>query len=89
MVVCKDTPGFIANRIGIFWIQTAILEAFAMGLSVEEADAVVSKPMGIPKTGVFGLSDLVGLDLMPYLMASMQRTLPEGDALLEKPTFRR
>ncbi|TXH69783.1 MAG: 3-hydroxyacyl-CoA dehydrogenase/enoyl-CoA hydratase family protein [Thiothrix sp.] len=79
VVVCKDSPGFIANRIGIYWIQTAILEAMGLGLTVEEADAVVGKPMGIPKTGVFGLSDLVGIDLMPHLMESMKRTLPPED----------
>ncbi|MEZ5537228.1 MAG: 3-hydroxyacyl-CoA dehydrogenase NAD-binding domain-containing protein [Thiolinea sp.] len=84
VVVCKDTPGFIANRIGIFWIQTAVLEAFAMGLTVEEADAVIGKPVGIPKTGVFALSDLVGLDLLPHLMDSMERTLPESDALRQR-----
>ncbi|MBJ6610223.1 MAG: enoyl-CoA hydratase/isomerase family protein [Candidatus Thiothrix moscowensis] len=87
VVDCKDTPGFIANRIGIFWIQTAIQEAIEMGLTVEEADAVVGRPMGIPKTGVFGLSDLVGIDLMPHLMRSMNRSLPTGDALLEKASI--
>lgn len=83
VVDCKDTPGFIANRIGIYWIQTAVLEAFRMGVSVEVADAVIGKPVGVPKTGVFGLSDLVGLDLMPHLMQSMKATLPEGDAFFE------
>ncbi|MEJ2460990.1 MAG: 3-hydroxyacyl-CoA dehydrogenase/enoyl-CoA hydratase family protein [Candidatus Thiodiazotropha sp.] len=83
IVDCKDTPGFIANRIGIYWIQTAILEAFRMGVSVEVADAVIGKPVGIPKTGVFGLSDLVGLDLMPHLMQSMKATLPSDDAFFE------
>jgi 3-hydroxyacyl-CoA dehydrogenase len=83
VVDCKDTPGFIANRIGIYWIQTAVLEAFHMGVSVEVADAVIGKPVGIPKTGVFGLSDLVGLDLMPHLMQSMKATLPAGDAFFE------
>ncbi len=83
VVACKDTPGFIANRIGIYWIQTAVLEAFRMGVSVEVADAVIGKPMGIPKTGVFGLSDLVGLDLMPHLMQSMKATLPKGDPFFE------
>ncbi|KAA3629728.1 MAG: 3-hydroxyacyl-CoA dehydrogenase/enoyl-CoA hydratase family protein [Proteobacteria bacterium] len=79
VVDCKDTPGFIANRIGIYWIQTAILEAMRMGVTVEEADAVLSRPVGIPKTGVFGLSDLVGIDLMPHLMTSMKSTLPPSD----------
>ncbi len=83
LVDCKDTPGFIANRIGIYWIQSAILEAFRMGVSVETADAVIGKPVGIPKTGVFGLSDLVGLDLMPHLMQSMKATLPPDDPFLE------
>ncbi len=83
VVDCKDTPGFIANRIGIYWIQVAVLEAFRMGIPVEVADAVIGKPLGIPKTGVFGLSDLVGLDLMPHLMQSMTSTLPEGDAFFE------
>ncbi|SKA79538.1 3-hydroxyacyl-CoA dehydrogenase [Thiothrix eikelboomii] len=84
VVGCKDSPGFIANRIGIYWIQTAILAAMELGLTVEEADAVVGKPMGIPKTGVFGLSDLVGIDLMPHLMDSMKRTLPAEDAFHAK-----
>lgn len=84
VVTCKDSPGFIANRIGIYWIQTAILEAIDLGLTVEEADAVIGKPVGIPKTGVFGLSDLVGIDLMPHLMESMKRTLPAEDAFHAK-----
>lgn len=87
VVDCKDTPGFIANRIGIYWIQVAILEAMEIGLTVEEADAVMGRPLGIPKTGVFGLSDLVGIDLMPHLMESMQRTLPGNDPFLEKSTI--
>ncbi|MCB1871592.1 MAG: 3-hydroxyacyl-CoA dehydrogenase family protein, partial [Gammaproteobacteria bacterium] len=84
VVKCKDTPGFIANRIGIYWIQVAVAEAMALGLTVEEADAVVGKPMGIPKTGVFGLSDLVGLDLLPHLMESMLRRLPANDPLRDR-----
>src|SRR5690606_16442637 len=47
VVDCKDTPGFIANRIGIYWIQVAILEAMELGLTVEEADAVMGRPLGI------------------------------------------
>jgi len=87
VVDCKDTPGFIANRIGIYWIQVSILEAMEIGLTVEEADTVMGRPLGIPKTGVFGLSDLVGIDLMPHLMESMQRTLPDDDPFLDKSTI--
>ncbi len=80
VVRCKDTPGFIANRIGGMWMQSAINNAFDLGLTVEEADAVNGRPMGIPKTGVFGLMDLVGIDLGPHVAASMKATLPADDA---------
>ncbi len=79
VVRCKDRPGFIANRLGVFWLQAAVVEAFELGLDVEEADAIVGSPMGIPKTGVFGLLDLVGLDLMPHVNASMAQALPKDD----------
>jgi len=85
VVVCKDTPGFIANRIGTFFMYCAMHEALRHGLSVEEADAVCGKPMGLPKTGIFGLTDLVGLDLMPHIMKSFHATLPAGDAFLALP----
>ncbi len=78
VVRCKDTPGFIANRIGTHWITVAVNEAIARGLPVEDADAV-HRPMGMPKTGVFGLVDLVGLDLMPLVAQSMLMSLPPGD----------
>ncbi len=80
VVRAKDTPGFIANRIGTLWIQAGINHAIDLGLDVEEADAIASKPMGIPKSGIFGLVDLVGIDLMPHLAKSLLMTLPEKDA---------
>jgi 3-hydroxyacyl-CoA dehydrogenase len=82
VIHAKDTPGFIANRVGSMWIQAAIQAAFDLGLSVEEADAIMGRPFGMPRTGVFGLLDLVGLDLMPQVAASMARTLPPGDLYL-------
>ncbi|TAK99400.1 MAG: 3-hydroxyacyl-CoA dehydrogenase, partial [Rhodospirillaceae bacterium] len=82
VVVCKDTPGFIANRVGTFWLQLGLTEAIKNGLTVEEADAVGSKPFGIPKTGFFGLIDLVGLDLIPHVLKSMQERLPKTDDLM-------
>src|SRR3546814_2178461 len=75
-----DTPGFIANRIGTLWLQCAVVETLERGLTVEEADAVMGRPLGIPKTGVFALLDLVGLDLMPKVDASLAKTLPPDDA---------
>ncbi len=80
VVTCNDAPGFIANRVGNYWLQVAVVEAFDGGVTVEEADAVIGKPFGIPSTGVFGLLDLVGLDLMPHINASLGRTLAPDDA---------
>ena len=79
VVDCKDTPGFIANRIGILWMGVAVRFAFEDGITVEEADAIIGKPMGIPKTGIFGLLDLVGIDLQPHVERSMLSLLPKGD----------
>ena len=81
VVECRDTPGFIANRIGVYWLQCAVVEAMRAGLSVEQADAALGPAVGIPKTGVFGLVDLVGLDLMPHVVASMDSLLAPDDAL--------
>lgn len=78
-VRCKDTPGFIANRIGIFWLQCAVMQAVELGLTVEEADAVLGAPIGGPKTGVFGLLDLVGIDLMPQILENMVHSLSKED----------
>lgn len=79
-VLCKDTPGFLANRIGVYWMLAGLNDAIDLGISVEEADAVMGKPLGIPKTGMFGLYDLIGIDLMPLIAKAMLDTLPAGDA---------
>ena len=80
VVRCADTPGFLGNRVGVFALQVGIDEAFRCGLTIEEADALMGRPMGIPKTGVFGLYDLIGIDLMVDVVASLRSILPEGDA---------
>lgn len=79
VIACRDTPGFIGNRIGAYWIQSAMVLALDMGLEVEEADAIMGKPLGFPATGVFGLMDLVGIDLGPHVNASLARLLPASD----------
>jgi 3-hydroxyacyl-CoA dehydrogenase len=94
VVDCRDTPGFIANRIGCYWMTVACMEAFALGLTVEEADAVAGAPFGIPRTGIFGLLDLVGIDLVPPVWGSLLAGLPEGDdhhryPITEQPLIRR
>ena len=78
-IICNDTPGFLGNRVGVYAMQIAMTEAFKMKLSVEEADAIFGRPMGIPKTGVFGLYDLIGIDLMADVLKSFIKELPEKD----------
>jgi 3-hydroxyacyl-CoA dehydrogenase len=83
VIACKDTPGFIANRIGCYWMQAAFRHAFEMGLAIEDADAVMGRPLGIPKTGIFGLADLVGIDLLPHVAMSLRGALAPEDAFHE------
>jgi len=80
IVVCNDTPGFLGNRVGVYAIQCALHSAFKLGLRPEEADAIFGRPMGIPKTGVFGLYDLIGIDLMSDVAKSLESILPPDDA---------
>ena len=78
-ILCNDTPGFLGNRIGVYAMQVAMTEAFKMKLTIEEADAVFGRPMGIPKTGVFGLYDLIGIDLMADVLKSFIKELSKND----------
>ena len=83
IVPCHDTPGFIANRIGCYWIAAGVGEAKRYDVSVEEADAILSAPFGIPKTGVFGLCDLIGIDLIPLIARAFGDYLNPGDAFFD------
>jgi len=83
VIICKDTPGFLGNRVGVYAMQVAMAEAINMKLTIEEADAVFGRPMGIPKTGVFGLYDLIGIDLMADVLKSFLKELPKSDVFHE------
>ncbi|MFK8079642.1 MAG: 3-hydroxyacyl-CoA dehydrogenase NAD-binding domain-containing protein [Granulosicoccus sp.] len=80
VVQCRDTPGFLGNRVGVFALQVGIDEATRLNLPIETADALMGRPMGIPKTGVFGLYDLIGIDLMADVVRSLRSILPPDDA---------
>ncbi len=80
VVQCGDTPGFLGNRVGVFALQVGIDEAIKTGIPIEHADALMGRPMGIPKTGVFGLYDLIGVDLMADVVRSLRSILPPNDA---------
>lgn len=94
VVDCRDTPAFIANRLGCHWMSVAAIEALRHGLTVEQADAVAGAPFGVPRTGIFGLLDLVGIDLVPLVWGSLLGALPADDAhhrhdLTAEPLIRR
>jgi 3-hydroxyacyl-CoA dehydrogenase len=68
----------------MMWMQAGLNSAEDSGLCIEEADAVAGKVMGFPPTGLFGLFDLVGIDLMPHIAASMSGNLQPTDAYLHE-----
>lgn len=77
VVHAKDTVNFIANRIGCFWMLAGLHKA--QGLTPEEVDAVLSAPVGLPPTGLYGLVDLIGLDVMDYVGRNLAVNLPADD----------
>lgn len=89
---CRDTPGFIANRIGNLWMAAGASIALRHDVAFEDADAAFGKPFGVPRTGIFGLFDYIGIQLVPAIWRSLENALPEDDAynrfrLSEHPLF--
>ena len=83
IVMCNDTPGFIANRIGCYFLELGLNLAIKYDISIEEADYICAKYFGMPKTGIFGLWDLIGIDLMPLIAKSMVDYLNPSDPFVE------
>lgn len=83
VVICKDTPGFKGNRIGVYMLLKAIVESVKNDFRPEEADSVLGKPVGFEKSGIFGTLDVVGLDTIPNVVASLASTLPKEDPFHE------
>ncbi len=75
-VKCKDTPAFIANRIGIFSIMAVFKLMDEMGLSIEEVDSLTGPLTGKPKSATFRTSDVVGLDTLVKVASGLQLGLP-------------
>ena len=83
IVEAKDTPNFIGNRIGLYFILSGLHLAArhrAAGLSLETIDALLGAPVGLPSTALYGLVDLIGLDVIESIAQNLAATLPEGDA---------
>lgn len=79
-VLCKDTPAFIANRVGIFAIMQALHTIQEMGLKVEEVDKLTGPVIGRPKSATFRTMDVVGLDTLIKVANNLYEGLPNDEA---------
>jgi len=82
VVRAKDTVNFIGNRIGCFFMLAGLHKAkpyLAQGLTQETIDALLGAPVGLPSTGLYGLIDLIGLDVMGLVGRNLAANLPAGD----------
>ncbi len=90
VVYAKDTPNFIGNRVGCYFLLSGLHKAkefLADGMSQETIDAVLSHPVGLPPTGLYGLIDLIGLDVMDLVGKNLAENLAEGDLGLACASF--
>lgn len=80
-VICKDTPGFIGNRIGVYSMAMVMQLAEELELTIEEADTLTGSILGRPKTGTFKLGDLVGLDTAYNVTKGLQQNSPDDQMI--------
>ncbi|MEH0158186.1 3-hydroxyacyl-CoA dehydrogenase/enoyl-CoA hydratase family protein [Limibacter armeniacum] len=79
-VLCKDTPAFIANRIGVYSMMSAMKVVEEMGLTVGEVDKLTGPVLGRPKSATFRTTDVVGLDTMVNVANNLYAGLPEDES---------
>src|SRR3984885_7457567 len=84
VVYARDTPNFIANRIGVYVMTQAIELMQEQGLTVEEVDVLTGSALGWPRTGIFRLSDMVGLDILAHVVSNFAQSRA-GEALQLPP----
>jgi len=89
IVIAKDTPNFIANRIGTFTTLRAIQVMQEGGYTIEEIDTLTGPLMGLPKSATFRTLDIVGLDVMGHVINNLRKALPEDERrdLFQLPGF--
>ena len=78
-VLCKDTPAFIANRVGVYAMAKIYQLTTEIGLTIEDVDALTGPPMGRPKTGTFKLGDLVGHDTASNVIKGIKTNCPNDE----------
>ena len=83
VVMCKDQPGFIANRLGMFGMTTALRLMQQHGLSIDEVDALTGPLLGRPKTAIFRTGDLSGLDILSHVAAGLGQATGEDFSIPE------
>ncbi len=88
-VLCKDTPAFIANRVGVYGIMALFHTVEEMGLTVEEVDKLTGPVLGRPKSATFRTCDVVGLDTLVHVANGLKANCPndEEKALFELPNY--
>ncbi len=89
VVICKDTPAFIANRIGVFGIQSIFHMINDLGLTIEEVDKLTGQILGRPKSATFRTADVVGLDTLVHVANGLKQNCPNDEAnhLFEIPAY--
>jgi 3-hydroxyacyl-CoA dehydrogenase len=80
VVVAKDTPNFIANRIGTFSMLNAIRQMLALEMTIEEVDACTGPAVGWPRSATFRTADIVGLDVLVHVIRNIYDSIPEDES---------
>lgn len=79
VVICKDVPNFVGNRVGVYDLCNAGRVMIEKGMSIEEVDAIVGKAVGRPGTAIFGTIDLVGLDIGTHVAQNLYDAVPDDE----------
>src|SRR3979490_1904517 len=80
VVIAKDTPNFIANRIGTFSMLNALLLMGTLGMTIEEVDACTGPAIGQPKSATFRTADIVGIDVLGHLVKNIYESVPNDES---------
>ncbi|MFZ1204138.1 MAG: 3-hydroxyacyl-CoA dehydrogenase family protein, partial [Candidatus Acidiferrales bacterium] len=80
VVIAKDTPNFIANRIGTFSILKAFAEMQALDMTIEEVDACTGPAIGWPNSATFRTADIVGLDVLAHVVKNIYESVPDDES---------